>query len=51
MLHCRDEIIHVMGGAWFSLGIQAKERNLCFIRAENLVSHGLSVLGVLCGKL
>ena len=31
--------------------IQAKEFNLCFIRLENLVSHGLRVLQVPFGKL
>ena len=40
MLHCRD-------GARFlpdvTLGIQAKEFNLGFIRPENLVSNGLRV--------
>ena len=42
MLHCRD-------GARFlpdmTLGIQAKEFNLGFIRPEALVSHGQSPLG------
>jgi hypothetical protein len=37
-----------MNGAWFptdvTIGIQAKEFNLDFIRPENLVSHGLRVL-------
>ena len=33
------------------LGIQAKELNLGFIRPENLVSLGLSVLLVPSGKL
>ena len=55
MLHCSDGIGQVMSGAWFhpemTLGIQAKEFNLCFIRPENLVSHGLKVLQVLFGKL
>jgi hypothetical protein len=41
MLHHRD-------GARFppdmTLGIQAKEFNLGFIRSENVVSHGLRVL-------
>jgi hypothetical protein len=40
MLHNRDD-------AWFppdvTLGIQAEELNLGFIRPENLVSHGQSV--------
>jgi len=40
---------------WFPpgmmLSIQAKEFNLCFIRPENLVSHGLRVLQVPFGKL
>ena len=43
MLHRRD-------GARFppdmTLGIQAKQFNLGFIRQENLVSHGLRVLRV-----
>ena len=34
-----------------TLGIQAKEFNLAFIRPENLVSHGLRVLQVPFGKL
>ena len=42
MLHCRN-------GARFppdvTLGIQAKEFNLGFIRPENLVSHGQSPSG------
>ena len=44
MLHLRD-------GARFSLdvtlGIQAEECNLVFIRPENLVSHGQSPIGAL----
>ena len=48
MLHRRD-------GARFppevTLGSQAKESNLGFIRPENLVSHGRSVLYVPFGKL
>ena len=48
MLHRRDGIGQLMSGAWFppdvTLGIQAKELNLGFIRQENLVSHGLRVL-------
>ena len=55
MLHCRDGIGQVMSGAWFppdmTLGIQAKEFNLCFNRPENFVSHGLRVLQVDFGKL
>ena len=55
MLHCGDGIGQVMSGAWFpqdmTLGIQAKEFNLCFIRPDNLVSHGLRVLQVPFGKL
>ena len=47
MLHCRD-------GARFppdvTLGIQAKELYLDFIRLENVVSHGRSPLGAF-GKL
>src|SRR4029434_7221153 len=47
MLYCRDGIGQVMSDAWFpldmTLGIQAKEFNLCFIRPDNLVSHGLRV--------
>ena len=54
MLHCRDGIGQVMSGAWFppdmTLGIQAKEFNLCFIRPENFVSHGLRVLQVPFGN-
>ncbi|KAI3354159.1 hypothetical protein L3Q82_018698, partial [Scortum barcoo] len=45
MLHCRDGIGLVMSGAWFppnmTPGINAKEFNLCLIRPENFVSHGL----------
>jgi len=45
----------VMSGAWFppdmTLCIQAKEFNLCFIRPENFVSHGLRVLQVPFGLL
>ncbi|KAL0162229.1 hypothetical protein M9458_041625, partial [Cirrhinus mrigala] len=45
----------VMSGAWFppdmTLGIQANEFNLCFIRLENFASHGLGVLQVPFGKL
>jgi len=48
MLHCRDSIGQVMIAACFptdmTLDIQAKEFNLCFIRPENLVSHGARVL-------
>ena len=55
MLHCRDGIGQMMSGAWFppdmTLGIQAKEFNLSFIRPENVVSHGLIVLQVPFGKL
>ena len=55
MLHCRDGIGQVMSEAWFipdmMFGIQAKEFNLCFIRPENLVSHGLRVIQVPFGKL
>ena len=44
-----------MSGAWFppdmTLGIQGEEFNLCFIRPDNLVSHGLRVLQVPFGKL
>jgi len=54
-LHCRDVIGQVMSSAWFppdmTLGIQAKEFNLYFIRPENFVSHGLRVLQVPFGKL
>ncbi|KAK3506956.1 hypothetical protein QTP70_033148, partial [Hemibagrus guttatus] len=54
-LHCRDGIGQVMSGAWFppdmTLVIQAKEFNLCYIRPENFVSHGLRVLQVPFGKL
>ena len=50
MLHCRDGIGLVMSGAWFppnmTPGIHAKEFNLCLIRPENFVSHGLRVLQV-----
>ncbi|KAK3535326.1 hypothetical protein QTP70_007935 [Hemibagrus guttatus] len=50
-----DGIGQVMSSAWFppdmTLAIQAKEFNLCFIRAENFVSHGLRVLQVPFGKL
>jgi hypothetical protein len=42
-------MLHHREGASFppylTLGIQAKEFNLGFIRAENLVSHGQSPLG------
>ncbi len=31
------------------LGVQAKEFNLCFIRPENFVTHGLRVLQVPLG--
>ncbi|KAI3351059.1 hypothetical protein L3Q82_005626 [Scortum barcoo] len=45
----------VMSGAWFppnmTPGINAKEFNLCLIRPENFVSHGLRVLQVHFGKL
>ena len=34
-----------------TLGIQTKEFNLGFIRAENLVSHGLRILWGPFGKL
>jgi len=55
MLHCRDGIGQVMSGAWFpsdtTFAIQAKEFNLCFIRPDNFVSHGLRVLQVPFGKL
>ena len=54
MLYCRDGIDQVMSGTWFPpdmmLGIQAKEFNLCFIRPENFVSHGLRVLQVPFGR-
>ena len=54
MLPRRDGIGQVMSGAWFhqdvTLGIQAIEFNLGFIRPENLVSHGLRVLLVTFGK-
>ncbi|XP_073681055.1 E3 ubiquitin-protein ligase Siah2-like [Garra rufa] len=44
-----------MNSAWFppdmTLGNQAKEFNLCFIRPENFVSHALRVLQVPFGKL
>ncbi|KAK3572260.1 hypothetical protein QTP86_029526 [Hemibagrus guttatus] len=50
MLHCRDGIGQVMSGAWFppdmTLATQAKEFNLCFIRPENFVSHGMRVLQI-----
>ena len=53
MLHRKDAVttmLHRKDGARFppdlTLGIQAKEFHLGFIRAENLVSHGLSPLGV-----
>ena len=55
MLHCRDGIGQVMSGAWFppdmTLGIQAKEFNLCFIRPNTFVSLGLRVIHVPFGKL
>ena len=55
MLHCRDGIGLVMSGAWFppnmTPGILAKEFNLCLIRQDNFVSHGLRVLQVHFGKL
>jgi hypothetical protein len=42
MLHRRHSFGQVMSGAWFppdvTLGIQAKEFNLGFIRPENLFS-------------
>ncbi|KAI3364025.1 hypothetical protein L3Q82_010784, partial [Scortum barcoo] len=42
---CRDGIGLVMSGAWFPANmtpsINAKEFNLCLIRPENFVSHGL----------
>uniref|UniRef100_A0A3Q1H1G4 Immunoglobulin domain-containing protein n=1 Tax=Anabas testudineus TaxID=64144 RepID=A0A3Q1H1G4_ANATE len=48
-----DGIGQVLSSAWFhpdmTLGIQAKEFNLCFIRPENLVSHALRVLQVHLG--
>ena len=48
MFHCRNGARFPLDG---TLGIQAKEFNLGFIRLENLVSHGLSPLGtVLFGK-
>ncbi|KAK3564608.1 hypothetical protein QTP86_023760 [Hemibagrus guttatus] len=51
----RDGIGQVMSGAWFppdmTLAIQANEFNLCFLRLENFVSHGLRVLQVRFGKL
>ena len=47
MLQRRDGIGQVMSGAWFpldvTLGIQAKEYNLGFIKPESLVSNGLRV--------
>ena len=55
MLHCRDGISQVMSGAWFPLdmmlGIQSKEFNICYIRTEHFVFHGLRVLKVPFGKL
>ncbi|KAK3574640.1 hypothetical protein QTP86_011548 [Hemibagrus guttatus] len=55
ILHCRDGIGQVMSSAWFppdmTLVIQAKVFNLCCIRPENFVSHGLRVLQVPFGKL
>ena len=50
MLHYRDGIGQMRSGAWFppdmTLGIQAKEFNLCFICPENLVSDDLRFLQV-----
>ena len=47
MHHHGEGIGQVMTSAWFlpdvTLGIQAKEFNLGFIRPENFVSHGLRV--------
>ncbi|KAI3352457.1 hypothetical protein L3Q82_005411 [Scortum barcoo] len=55
MLHCRDGIGLVMSGAWFppnmTPGINAKEFNLCLIRPENFVSHGLRGPSGLIGGL
>jgi hypothetical protein len=48
MLHRKDSISQVMSQ---TLGYQAKQLNICFIRPENLVSHGLIVLYVPFGKL
>jgi hypothetical protein len=49
MRHHRDGIGQVMSDAWFptdvTIGIQAEEFNLGFVRPENLVSHGQSPLG------
>ena len=50
----RDGIGLVMSGAWFPPNmmpdIHAKEFNLCLIRPDNFVSHGLRVLQVHFGK-
>ena len=55
MLHCSDGIGLVISGAWFppnmTPGIHTNEFNLCLIRPENFVSHGLRVLQVHFGKL
>jgi hypothetical protein len=49
MLYRRDGIVQVMSGALFPpdvmLGIQVKEFKLGLIRPENLLSHGLHLLG------
>ena len=48
MLHHRDDAIPPPD---VTLGIQAEEFNLVFLRPENLVSHGLRVFYVPFGKL
>lgn len=41
MLHCRNGIDQVVSGAWFNNAWHSV--NLCYIRPENFVSHGLQV--------
>ena len=44
----KDSLVQVMSGAWFppdmKLRIEAKQFNLGFIRPDNLVSQGQSIL-------
>jgi hypothetical protein len=47
MLHCSDRARFLLD---VTLGIQAKEFNLGFIRPKNLVSHGLRVFWCLLGN-
>ena len=52
MLHCRDGIGLVMSSAWFPLNMMpAIHANLCLIRPDHFVSHGLRILRVHFGKL